>query len=91
MTNFIKRFDHPHFFKPAPAINCAKSLIMSRHASVRKNEGFLEQLPAPVISIHIASGKKDKQHGAGVSHKSAKELPSHYTEPIFKAKKHDPL
>lgn len=91
MTNLIKRLDHPHFFQPALAINCAKSLVMSRHASMRKNEVFPDQLPAPVISIHIASGKKDKQHGTGVSRKSAKELPLHYTEPIFKAKKHDPL
>lgn len=61
------------------------------HASMRKNEGFTKQLPAPVIPIRIASENKGKQHGTGVNHKAGQELPFQYNHPIFKAKKHDPL
>jgi hypothetical protein len=91
MTNLIKRFDHSHFFTPAIAINCAKSLFMS-HASLRKNNGIItKHFPAPVVSIGFNNVKKSKQHGTGVKPNSKKELPFHYNEPIFKAKKHDPL
>lgn len=91
MTNFIKRFDQTHIFATATAINCAKSSVMS-HAFLRKNNGNIKKhFSAPVVSIGISTVKKGKQLEAGVKPKSKKELPFHYNEPIFKAKKHDPL
>ncbi len=92
MTNFIKWFDQAHIFAPTPAINCAKYLFMSQHTSLRKNNGVItKHFTAPVVSIGITGMKKGKQHVTGAKPISKRELPYHYNEPIFKAKKHDPL
>lgn len=92
MTNFIKRFDHPHIFAPVPAINCVKYLFMSQHTSLRKNNGVItKHFPAPVVSIGITGMRKGKRIEPGVKPKSKMEQLFPYNEPIFKAKKHDPL
>ncbi|OQP51682.1 hypothetical protein A4R26_29325 [Niastella populi] len=65
---------------------------MSQHTSLRKNNGIItNHFPAPVVSIGIAGMKKGTRNEPGVKPKSKMEHPFPYNEPIFKAKKHDPL
>jgi hypothetical protein len=64
---------------------------MVHHASLQKNKSIIKKFPAPVFPLHNASEYKSKQHAVHFKYTSNKHLPTHYTEPIFRAKKHDPL
>jgi len=64
---------------------------MSIHSSLQKKEKVEKRQLAPVIHIRVTSEKTGNQHGIVSKNKANKGQPLFYTEPIFKAKKHDPL
>lgn len=64
---------------------------MRRHAYSIKTEEITNKPLAPVIPIRLASGESSKKPEKASKEKAKKELPLFYTEPIFKAKEHDPL
>lgn len=64
---------------------------MRHHASSSKTVARKNKHQAPVIPIGVAAKKSSKQHGKVSKDKSKQELPLFYTQPIFKAKEHDPL
>lgn len=67
---------------------------MKHHASSTTTKRNRKKAQAPAISIrytrHIKK-KSSEHHGKASIDKTNRELPLYYTEPIFKAKKHDPL
>ena len=64
---------------------------MSIHSSLQKKEKVEKRPLAPVIHIWVTSEKTGYQHGIMSKSKANKDRPLVYTEPIYKAKKHDPL
>jgi len=67
---------------------------MKQNASSTTTRRNRKRAQAPAISIrytrHIKK-ESSEHHGKVSNDKTNKELPLYYTEPIFKAKKHDPL
>ena len=61
---------------------------MSNHASMQKNKEVTKKRRARVIPIRKGSERKGKSPKI---HTISKTLPLLFIEPIFKAKKHDPL
>lgn len=64
---------------------------MSQQASLKKNEEIFVRPLASVFHIQNIREKSSKQHVKGSTGKVKKDLPLFYSNPIFKAKKHDPL
>ncbi len=64
---------------------------MRHHATSEKNVVIKYKTLAPVFPIRFANRKSIKQHGKVKNDRNKKDMPLFYTEPIFKAKEHDPL
>ena len=64
--------------------------MLQHIASTKANNIKIKSL-ALVIPIRSIRGKRDEPHGKTLKVNTKKEFHLFYSEPIFKAKKHDPL